>query len=170
MLHLPLRDDDTPTGECGDYVELVRKNTERESKLSKKVYDKQEAFWVYLRQRSVSTLKLKTQQTHKSKYIILTQIPNLEPRWYAMKNKRGVSCNLSMESLSGGSILTINHMTSLLKNHPLKYRWENYAVKWECDHKISFDTFDKTNKCHKFKLNHFTNLRPKDGPSNKREY
>jgi hypothetical protein len=61
MLHLPLRDDDTPTGECGDYVELVRKNTERERKLSKIVYDKQEAFWLYLRQWSVSTLKIKAQ-------------------------------------------------------------------------------------------------------------
>jgi hypothetical protein len=56
--------------------------------------------------------------------------------------------------------MCINHMTSLLVDHPKGFTWENYGVKWETDHIWQYDQVDWRKKWHRFKLNHYLNLQP----------
>ena len=86
---------------------------------------------------------------------------NLELRWSEDKPKVGIfNCGLSFHALSGGRIMCINHMTSLLVDHPKGFTWENYGVKWETDHIWQYAELDWRKKWHRFKLNNYLNLVP----------
>ena len=73
-----------------------------------------------------------------------------------------------METLTGGRINTIKHMTQLLSNHSL-FRWENYGDEWEIDHVTPFELMNKSLVSDYFKLNNFKNLQPKTSEQNKKE-
>ncbi len=75
-------------------------------------------------------------------------------------------CQITMEALCGGMIKAIKHMHDLLTDHPLGYTWYNYARRWETDHIWSFQKMNPRNISHRFKVNHYTNLCPRDPPSN----
>ena len=78
-----------------------------------------------------------------------------------MKTEIGIlNCGLSFHALSGGRIMCINHMSSLLVDHPKGFTWENYGDEWEADHIWGYENVDKRKVWHRFKLNNYLNLQP----------
>ena len=127
---------------------------------------KQDCFWRAVARRlepAHPTPKPRTQ-----KQIHLNPIPNLQPRWSGIKREHGIKCGLSIEKLTGGRILTIDHMSSLLSNHSL-FEWWNYGVEWEIDHVIPFELMDKSLVSERYRLNNFKNLAPRTSEQNKKE-
>ena len=61
----------------------------------------------------------------------------------------------------------LNHLTKLLKNHPV-FNWSNYGEVWECDHIIPFKEMKKLNVSDYFRINNWANLRPRLPEKNKR--
>ena len=59
-------------------------------------------------------------------------------------------------------------MSKLLMNHDI-FKWENYGVEWETDHKIPFELMDRHSVLARYKLNNYTNLHPKTAEKNKKE-
>ena len=53
-------------------------------------------------------------------------------------------------------------------NHDI-FKWENYGVEWEIDHKIPFELLDRHSVLARYKLNNHTNLQPKTAEKNKKE-
>jgi hypothetical protein len=49
-----------------------------------------------------------------------------------------------------------------------KFTWENYGVAWETDHLWGFEKVDRTKIWHRFKVMHWSNLRPETAQYNKR--
>ena len=76
---------------------------------------------------------------------------HLQPRWNGIKTLYDIKCHLSVETLTGGRINTIAHMTQLLSNHSI-FRWENYGDEWEIDHDTLFEFVDKSLVSDRFKL------------------
>jgi hypothetical protein len=147
-------------------VKLVRDNAEKAKKMNSFISYKQDCFWRAVARRlepAHPTPKPRTQ-----KQIHLNPIPNLQPRWSGIKREHGIKCGLSMEKLTGGRILTIDHMSSLLSNHSL-FEWENYGVEWEIDHVIPFELMDKGLVRDRYKLNNWSNLEPITSENNKKE-
>ena len=62
----------------------------------------------------------------------------------------------------------LNHLTEVLKNHPV-FNWSNYAIAWECDHKIPFAKMHKFNVSAYFRIMNWANLRPRTPEKNRRE-
>jgi hypothetical protein len=144
---------------------MVRESAEEASELSSFIRYKQDRFWRSIKKRLEPThLHAKTQNPKTN----LSPIPNLQPRWSTIKSELGIKCSLSIEDLTGGRILTINHMSSLLSNHS-KFEWENYGVEWEIDHIIPFEVMDKHLVSDRYKLNNWSNLAPKTTEQNKKE-
>jgi hypothetical protein len=86
---------------------------------------------------------------------------HLELRWSEDKPVLGiVNCGMSFHALSGGRIMCINHMTSLLVDHPQGFTWENYGEAWETDHIWPYAELDWRKKWHRFKLHNYLNLQP----------
>ena len=78
-----------------------------------------------------------------------------------MKKILGIyNCGLSFHALSGGRIMCINHMSSLLVDHPKGFTWENYGSAWQTEHKWAYSRVDKRKIWHRFKLNNYLNLVP----------
>ncbi len=98
----------------------------------------------------------------------LNPIPCLQPRWSGIKKENGINCNISLETLTGGRLQVIAHMTELLSNHS-EFNWENYGVEWEIDHVIPFEKMNKKLVSDRFKLNNWKNLAPKTSEQNKKE-
>ena len=73
-----------------------------------------------------------------------------------------------MDTLTGGRLQVIVHMTELLSNHS-EFTWENYGVEWEIDHVIPFEKMDKDLVSDRYRLNHWKNLQPKTSEQNKKE-
>jgi hypothetical protein len=74
---------------------------------------------------------------------------------------------LSIETLTGGRIRTIAHMTQLLSSHP-EFTWANYGDEWEIDHVTPFELMDKSLVSDRFKLNNWSNLAPRTSEQNKK--
>jgi hypothetical protein len=72
-----------------------------------------------------------------------------------------------VEELTGGRINVLNHITKLLKNHPV-FNWSNYGIAWEVDHIIPFKKMNKLNVTDYFRINNWANLRPRLPEKNKR--
>ena len=144
---------------------MVRASAENASKLNSFIMYKQDCFWRSITRRlEPAHLHAQTQNPKKN----LSPIPNLQPRWSGIKTEYGIKCSLSIEVLTGGRILTINHMSSLLSNHS-KFEWENYGVEWEIDHVIPFEVMDRHLVSDRYKLNNWSNLAPKTSEQNKKE-
>jgi hypothetical protein len=145
---------------------MVRENNEKARKLCSFIMYKQDCFWRAVKRRSEPAHPTPKPRTQKQ--IHLNPIPNLQPRWSGIKRQYGIKCGLSVEKLTGGRILTIDHMSSLLSNHPL-FEWENYGVEWEIDHVIPFELMDKALVSDRYKLNHYSNLEPQTSEKNKKD-
>ena len=74
-----------------------------------------------------------------------------------------------MEELTGGKINVLNHLTQLLKKHPV-FNWSNYGVAWECDHIKPFKQMHKFNVSQYYSINNWANLRPRIPEKNRREH
>ena len=98
----------------------------------------------------------------------LNPIPCLQPRWTGIKKEYGIKCHWSIDTLTGGRIQVIAHMTELLSNHS-EFTWENYGVEWEIDHVIPFEQMNKSLVSERYRLNNWKNLQPKTSDQNKRE-
>jgi hypothetical protein len=98
----------------------------------------------------------------------LNPIPCLQHRWCGVKKEYGIKCHLSVETLTGGRIRCIDHMTELLSNHS-EFNWENDGVEWEIDHVTPFELMNKDLVSDRFKLNNWRNLAPKTSEQNKKE-
>jgi hypothetical protein len=72
-----------------------------------------------------------------------------------------------LEELTGGRINVLNHLTKLLKNHPV-FNWSNYGIAWEVDHIIPFKMMKKLNVSDYYRINNWANLRPRLPEKNKR--
>ena len=98
----------------------------------------------------------------------LNPIPCLQPRWTGIKKEYGIKCRWGVDTLTGGRIQVIAHMTELLSNHS-EFTWENYGVEWEIDHVIPFEQMNKSLVSERYRLNNWKNLQPKTSDQNKRE-
>ena len=98
----------------------------------------------------------------------LNPIPCLQPRWSGIKTLYDIKCHLSVETLTGGRLQVIAHMTELLSNHS-EFTWENYGVEWEIDHVIPFEKMNKKLVSERYRLNNWKNLQPKTSDQNKRD-
>ena len=98
----------------------------------------------------------------------LNPIPCLQPRWNGIKKEYGIKCQLTLETLTGGRIKCIDHMTELLSKHS-EFNWENYGVAWEIDHVIPFEKMNKKLVSERYRLNNWKNLQPKTSDQNKRD-
>ena len=59
-------------------------------------------------------------------------------------------------------------MSKLLMKHDI-FKWENYGVEWEIDHKIPFELMDRHSVLARYTLNNYVNLQPKTSEQNKKE-
>ena len=98
----------------------------------------------------------------------LNPIPCLQPRWTGIKKEYGIKCHWGVDTLTGGRIQVIAHMTELLSNHS-EFTWDNYGVEWEIDHVIPFEQMNKSLVSERYRLNNWKNLQPKTSDQNKRE-
>ena len=144
---------------------MVRANAEKASELNSFIMYKQDCFWRSITRRlEPAHLHAQTQNPKTN----LSPIPNLQPRWSRIKTEYDIICSRSIEVLTGGRILTINHMSSLLSNHS-KFEWENYGVEWEIDHVIPFEVMVRHSVSDRYKHNNWSNLAPKTSEQNKKE-